>query len=90
MVRSRRRPRRSQPVVDELLAHPYFASRRRPKSTGRELFDRAYVERLVARCREVDPRATNDDVIATATALTASQHRRRVSPIHAGAGRPKC
>ncbi len=60
-----------QPVVDELLAHPYFASPP-PKSTGRELFDRAYVERLVARCREVDPRATNDDVIATATALTAS------------------
>ncbi len=57
-------------VVDELLSHPYFAAPP-PKSTGRELFDRAYVERLVARCRELQPRASNDDVIATATALTA-------------------
>ena len=57
-------------VVDELLAHPYFASPP-PKSTGRELFDRAYGERLIARCRESKVDCTDNDVIATATALTA-------------------
>jgi anhydro-N-acetylmuramic acid kinase len=57
-------------VVDELLAHPYFAAEP-PKSTGRELFDRAYVDALVARCREAAPTCTADDVVATATSLTA-------------------
>ena len=57
-------------VVTELLRHPYFSAEP-PKSTGRELFDRAYVERLIARCREVNPGATTDDIVATATALTA-------------------
>ena len=57
-------------VIDELLAHPYFASPP-PKSTGRELFDQAYVERLIARCRELKPNCTANDMIATATALTA-------------------
>ena len=58
-------------VVAELLSHPYFAAEP-PKSTGRELFDRAYVERLIARCRAVKPGATADDIVATATALTAA------------------
>lgn len=57
-------------VVDELLAAPYFASPP-PKSTGRELFDAAYVARLVARCRAVAHAATPNDIVATATALTA-------------------
>ncbi len=57
-------------VLGELLAHPYFAAEP-PKSTGRELFDAAYVRRLIDRCREVDPGASNEDIIATATALTA-------------------
>ncbi|HEY7393561.1 MAG TPA: anhydro-N-acetylmuramic acid kinase, partial [Gemmatimonadaceae bacterium] len=57
-------------VVDELLTHPYFSSPP-PKSTGRELFNRAYIERFVARCREVRPGCTNEDIIATATLLTA-------------------
>ena len=57
-------------VVIELLEHPYFRTEP-PKSTGRELFDRAYVDRLIARCREVKSGASVDDVIATATALTA-------------------
>lgn len=57
-------------VVGELLAHPYFRAEP-PKSTGRELFDAAYVELLIARCRELDPRATTADIVATATALTA-------------------
>src|SRR6185437_14977046 len=57
-------------VVAELLEHPYFASPP-PKSTGRELFDAAYVDRLITRCRALDSAATAADVTATATALTA-------------------
>lgn len=57
-------------VVDALLAAPYFASPP-PKSTGRELFSAAYVERLVAMCREARAGATTEDIVATATALTA-------------------
>jgi anhydro-N-acetylmuramic acid kinase len=57
-------------VVDELLAHPYFEAEP-PKSTGRELFDADYVRRLIARCRDARPDCTSDDIIATATLLTA-------------------
>jgi anhydro-N-acetylmuramic acid kinase len=57
-------------VVDEHLAHPYFASPP-PKSTGRELFDRAYVERFIQRCREAVAGCSNEEIIATATLLTA-------------------
>jgi len=56
-------------VIDELLAHPYFAAEP-PKSTGRELFDEAYVARFIERCRAVRRDASDEDVIATATALT--------------------
>ncbi|MEP6989283.1 MAG: anhydro-N-acetylmuramic acid kinase [bacterium] len=59
-----------QPVVDQLLADPYFAAAP-PKSTGRELFDAAYVARLVALCR-AHAGASDADVVATATALTAA------------------
>ena len=59
-----------QPAVDALLADPYFAMEP-PKSTGRELFDAAYVERLVQLVRHAAPRATDADLVATATALTA-------------------
>jgi anhydro-N-acetylmuramic acid kinase len=57
-------------VVDRLLAHPYFSTEP-PKSTGRELFDRAYAESLVADCRSAKPGATPEDIVGTATALTA-------------------
>jgi anhydro-N-acetylmuramic acid kinase len=57
-------------VVDVLLAEPYFASPP-PKSTGRELFSAAYVERLVSLARARRPRATTEDLVATAVALTA-------------------
>jgi anhydro-N-acetylmuramic acid kinase len=59
-----------EPVLDELLAAPYFSAPP-PKSTGRELFDAAYVERCMARCREASPGASLEDLVATATALTA-------------------
>jgi anhydro-N-acetylmuramic acid kinase len=56
-------------VIDELMAHPYFSAPP-PKSTGRELFTPDYVAALVKRCRAVRPGCTDEDVIATATALT--------------------
>ncbi len=57
-------------VVDELLAHPYFAADP-PKSTGRELFDAAFAARLVDRCRAVRAESSTADIVATATQLTA-------------------
>jgi len=57
-------------VVDDLLRHPYFSTEP-PKSTGRELFDRSYVAALIADCRQATPRASNEDIVATATSLTA-------------------
>jgi anhydro-N-acetylmuramic acid kinase len=57
-------------VVDALLAEPYFASAP-PKSTGRELFSDAYVERFLAACRAARPDARDEDLVATAVALTA-------------------
>jgi anhydro-N-acetylmuramic acid kinase len=57
-------------IVGELLEHPYFASPP-PKSTGRELFDRAYVGKFIERCRVIDPDCRAADIVATATALTA-------------------
>jgi len=57
-------------VTDDLLSHPYFAAEP-PKSTGRELFDDAYVSTLIERCRSTNRDATDADIIATATSLTA-------------------
>ena len=52
----------------ELLRHPYLA-RRPPKSTGREMFGRAFADRLVARARRRG--RGPDDILATLTAFTA-------------------
>jgi anhydro-N-acetylmuramic acid kinase len=59
-----------QPVIDALLAEPYFRAEP-PKSTGRELFDAAYVQRLIALCRAQSAGVADADLVATATALTA-------------------
>lgn len=57
-----------QQLLAELLAHPYY-SRTPPKSTGRELFGRPYVEELVKRYPGL---AKNwDCLVATMTTLTA-------------------
>jgi anhydro-N-acetylmuramic acid kinase len=56
-------------VLDELLAHPYFAAPP-PKSTGRELFTPDYVANLVKRCRAMRSQCSDEDIVATATALT--------------------
>jgi anhydro-N-acetylmuramic acid kinase len=57
-------------VLDALLADAYFALEP-PKSTGRELFGAAYVDRLVSLCRQAVRNAAAEDIVATATALTA-------------------
>ena len=56
-------------LLQELLAHPFFA-RTPPKSTGREVFGRPYVEAIVARVQPADRNAWAN-VIATLTELTA-------------------
>ena len=63
-----RRGRANMKLVSELMTAPYFAAPP-PKSTGRELFDTAYVDNLIARCR--DAGGTDEDIIATAVQLTA-------------------
>jgi anhydro-N-acetylmuramic acid kinase len=64
-----RRARADAILVRRLLRHPFLA-RRPPKSTGREEFGAAFVERLVAAARR--RRLRPDDVVATATAFTAA------------------
>jgi anhydro-N-acetylmuramic acid kinase len=55
-------------LLAELLAHPFFA-RVPPKSTGRELFGKPFVEELVKRYPGL--RNDWDALVATMTALTA-------------------
>jgi anhydro-N-acetylmuramic acid kinase len=57
-------------VVGDVLTHPYFGSPP-PKSTGRELFNPAFVDAFVQRCRDTRSDCTNGDIVATATSLTA-------------------
>jgi anhydro-N-acetylmuramic acid kinase len=58
-------------VVQHVLTDPYFASPP-PKSTGRELFDPAFIAAFVERCRREKAGASAGDVVATAVALTAA------------------
>jgi anhydro-N-acetylmuramic acid kinase len=62
------RGRVSEGLLEELLLEHYFA-RTPPKSTGRELFGSDYVESLLQRGRAW--KLSNNDVLATAAALTA-------------------
>ncbi len=55
-------------ALDEFLAHPYFAAPP-PKSTGREMFGGPFAEQFASYCRAAG--ATDADVVATATELTA-------------------
>jgi anhydro-N-acetylmuramic acid kinase len=62
-----------QALLDELLWHPYFG-RQPPKSTGREVFGRGYLDALLRAHPEMDPatgEAAGCDLVATLTALTA-------------------
>ena len=53
-------------VVEDLLRTPFFV-RKPPKTAGREEFGREFVADLMRRCR----RSRKEDIVATATALTA-------------------
>ena len=55
-----------QAVLEELLRTPYFRLKP-PKTAGREEFGREYVDEVVLLCKDARPQ----DIIATATALTA-------------------
>jgi anhydro-N-acetylmuramic acid kinase len=55
-------------VLASTLAQPYFLAPP-PKSTGRELFGDGFTNAFIARCLEQG--ADNEDIVATATALTA-------------------
>jgi anhydro-N-acetylmuramic acid kinase len=56
-------------IVAELLGDAYFSAPP-PKSTGRELFSSAYIAAFIERCRAKG--AGDEDVVATAVALTAA------------------
>jgi anhydro-N-acetylmuramic acid kinase len=75
-------------VLDAVLREEVFAASP-PKSCGREEFGGAFVSRFIALCRKHSRR--DDDVIATATALTAQSivdaYRRFVWP-HLGQAAP--
>ncbi len=58
----------NEDLLDRLLEHPYFG-RRPPKSTGREAFGDAFVKRVMEDGRALA--VSNDDLMATATELTA-------------------
>lgn len=56
-------------LLKELMAHP-FIHRRPPKTSGREEFGRVFVKKILARAKVL--RLGKEDLIATATALTAA------------------
>lgn len=59
-------------VVAELMQEAYFSALP-PKSCGREQFGEAFVSRFISMCRKAGGREDRDeDVITTATALTAA------------------
>lgn len=57
-------------VLALLLDDEWYA-RQPPKSTGREKYDAAFVTALIAACRASTGFARDEDIVATATALTA-------------------
>jgi anhydro-N-acetylmuramic acid kinase len=57
-------------VIAEILRAPYF-KKKPPKTAGREQFGREFVKWFIGRCRAEKKRATGEDLLATATALTA-------------------
>jgi len=73
------RARRGRPVaklLDELLRDPYF-DQPPPKSTGRERFGIDYADKLLARVKKAG--GSDNDAVATATALTAETIARAVA-----------
>src|SRR2546421_2360509 len=82
----RERARRGRPhakILDALLADPYF-DQAPPKSTGRERFGIEYADALLARVRKAG--GSENDAVATATALTAESIARAIAQWGAGTG----
>lgn len=69
-------------IVSEMLRMPFFR-RKPPKTAGREEFGREFVARLLRRCG----RARKEDVVATATLLTARSIGEAVRRLAAGNGK---
>ncbi|HYW51717.1 MAG TPA: anhydro-N-acetylmuramic acid kinase [Gemmatimonadaceae bacterium] len=57
-------------ILDPLLSDDWYAIAP-PKSTGREKYDAAFVDALVRACRASGHGVRDEDIVATATALTA-------------------
>lgn len=57
-------------VLDALLADPWYLEAP-PKSTGREKYDAAFVAGVISACRASGRDVSREDIVATATALTA-------------------
>ena len=68
-------------LLGELLANPYF-DQPPPKSTGRERFGIEYADKLLARVRKAG--GSDNDAVATATALTAESIGRAIARWGAG------
>jgi anhydro-N-acetylmuramic acid kinase len=64
-------------LLDVLLAEPYYAAPP-PKTTGKELFNLAYVEKALGAFG--GPRPSHEDLLATLTRLTATTVARAVEP----------
>jgi anhydro-N-acetylmuramic acid kinase len=60
-----------QDVVEKILKEGYFSALP-PKSCGREQFGESFVSRFIAMCRKAGGSVRDEDVVATATALTAA------------------
>jgi anhydro-N-acetylmuramic acid kinase len=58
-------------VVEKVLANEYFTSLP-PKSCGKEQFGEKFVSQFIAMCRNAARNVRDEDVIATATALTSA------------------
>ena len=71
-----RRGRPAAKLLEELLADPYF-DQAPPKSTGRERFGIEYADRLLTRVRAGG--GSENDAVATATALTAESIARAIA-----------
>ena len=57
-------------VIETVLSDEWY-TRQPPKSTGREKYDAPFVLALVAACRNASRDVRDEDIVATATALTA-------------------
>jgi len=80
-------------VITHFLKLPFF-HQPPPRSAGREQFGRNFVRDFIHRCKQSpQPKVSNQDIVATATALTAASIadalQRYVLPRHRASSRSK-